>query len=229
MQDRQLDFHQEYNRLLRYKLFLPQPLQMQELYELIDKLAPTESTVLITGEDGTGKELVARAIHARSLRNETDYVIRNCSAFNENLLESELFGHIKGSFTGADRDRIGVFEAADGGTLFLDEVGDTSPAMQVKLLRVLQDGTFVPVGAAKSRSTDVRLVAATTRTPATRSTPSISLRSVANSLCCTPPLRSPSTLRADTKASISSKNTTAGAALLAKPNICRIVRSASPT
>jgi DNA-binding NtrC family response regulator len=136
---------------------------MQELYRMIERVAPAESTVLITGEDGTGKELVANALHKRSRRSERPFVIRNCSAFNENLLESELFGHTKGSFTGADRDRRGVFELAHEGTLFLDEVGDTSPAMQVKLLRVLQNGTLIPVGGSAPISVDVRVIAATNR------------------------------------------------------------------
>jgi transcriptional regulator with PAS, ATPase and Fis domain len=150
-------------RRLRFEDIIGLSPAMQELYALIERVAPTESTVLITGEDGTGKELVARAIHARGRRSEKSYVIRNCSAFNENLLESELFGHVRGAFTGAERDRMGVFEAADSGTLFLDEVGDTSPAMQVKLLRVLQEGTFIPVGSTQERTTNARLVAATNR------------------------------------------------------------------
>jgi transcriptional regulator with PAS, ATPase and Fis domain len=136
---------------------------MQTLYSLLDKIQSSESTVLIQGENGTGKELIARAIHFHSPRKDSSFVTVNCSAFNENLLDSELFGHIKGSFTGAIRDKKGLFEAAHGGTLFLDEVGDMSPTMQVKLLRVLQEGTLIPVGGTEQRKVDVRVIAATNR------------------------------------------------------------------
>jgi len=136
---------------------------MQTLYSLLDKIKGADSTVLIQGENGTGKELIAKAIHYNSLRKDKAFIIQNCSAFNDNLLESELFGHVKGSFTGAIRDKKGLFEMADKGTFFLDEIGDTSPTMQVKLLRVLQEGTFLPVGATESRRVDVRIVAATNR------------------------------------------------------------------
>jgi transcriptional regulator with PAS, ATPase and Fis domain len=118
---------------------------------------------MIQGENGTGKELIAKAIHYNSHRKDKAFVIQNCSAFNDNLLESELFGHTKGSFTGAIRDKKGLFEIADKGTFFLDEIGDTSPQMQVKLLRVLQEGTFTPVGSTEMRKVDVRIVAATNR------------------------------------------------------------------
>jgi DNA-binding NtrC family response regulator len=148
---------------LRFEDIVGRSPVMQRLYQMIDRVAPSQSTVLITGEDGTGKELVAKALYARSGRAGREFITRNCSAFNDNLLESELFGHVKGSFTGADRDRPGVFELAHEGTLFLDEVGDTSPAMQVKLLRVLQDGSFVPVGSSRAQTVDVRIVAATNR------------------------------------------------------------------
>jgi len=136
---------------------------MQELYSLLDKVRASESTVLINGENGTGKELIARAIHFNSTRKDAQFVTVNCSAFNENLLDSELFGHIKGAFTGAIRDKKGLFEAADKGTLFLDEIGDMSPTMQVKLLRVLQEGTLIPVGGTEQRKVDVRVVAATNK------------------------------------------------------------------
>lgn len=136
---------------------------MQELYALLDKIKNSESTVLIQGENGTGKELIARAIHFNSPRKDSSFVTVNCSAFNENLLDSELFGHVKGSFTGAIRDKKGLFEAADNGTLFLDEIGDMPPAMQVKLLRVLQEGTLTPVGGTEQRKVDVRVVAATNK------------------------------------------------------------------
>ncbi len=136
---------------------------MQSLYALLDKIKKSESTVLIQGENGTGKELIAKAIHYNSDRKDNPFVIQNCSAFNDNLLESELFGHIKGSFTGANRDKKGLFEMADKGTFFLDEIGDTSPQMQVKLLRVLQEGTFLPVGAVDYKRINVRFLAATNK------------------------------------------------------------------
>ncbi len=136
---------------------------MKDLYSLMDKIQGSESTVLIQGENGTGKELIAKAIHYSSPRKEKIFVPINCAAFNDNLLESELFGHMKGSFTGAVRDRKGYFEQADGGTLFMDEIGDISQAMQVKLLRVLQDGSFTPVGGTDPKRTKVRIIAATNR------------------------------------------------------------------
>ncbi len=136
---------------------------MQELYGLLDKIKHSESTVLIQGENGTGKELLARAIHFNSPRKDSAFVTVNCSAFNENLLDSELFGHVKGSFTGAIKDKKGLFEAAHQGTLFLDEIGDMSPTMQVKLLRVLQQGELTPVGSTEVRKVEVRVVAATNR------------------------------------------------------------------
>ncbi|MCM2276588.1 MAG: sigma-54 dependent transcriptional regulator [Oligoflexia bacterium] len=136
---------------------------MQELYSMLDKIKNSESTVLVQGENGTGKELIARAIHFNSPRKDAQFVTVNCSAFNENLLDSELFGHVKGSFTGAVKDKKGLFEAADRGTLFLDEIGDMSPTMQVKLLRVLQEGTLTPVGGTEQRKVDVRVVAATNK------------------------------------------------------------------
>jgi transcriptional regulator with PAS, ATPase and Fis domain len=130
---------------------------------MIDKVAPTQASVLITGENGTGKELVARAIHNGSPRAERPFVAANVSAFNDNLLESELFGHKRGAFTGAVVDKRGLFEEADTGTFLLDEVGDMSPALQAKLLRVLQEGTFTPVGGTQTKKVDVRIIAATNR------------------------------------------------------------------
>jgi transcriptional regulator with PAS, ATPase and Fis domain len=136
---------------------------MQRLFALLEKVVESDITVLVTGENGTGKELIARALHFNGLRKDRPFVATNCSAFNDNLLESELFGHVKGAFTGAARDKTGLFATADGGTLFMDEVGDMSAAMQVKLLRVLQEGTFVPVGGNRPESVDVRIIAATNK------------------------------------------------------------------
>jgi two-component system, NtrC family, response regulator HupR/HoxA len=134
---------------------------MLEVLKLLEKVCNSDSTVLVNGDSGTGKELVARAIHYNGPRKDKPFVVQNCSAFNDNLLESALFGHTKGSFTGALRDKKGLFEIADHGTFFLDEVGDMSPALQVKLLRVLQDGSFTPVGGNTPKEVDVRVIAAT--------------------------------------------------------------------
>jgi PAS domain S-box-containing protein len=136
---------------------------MRELSVAIEMLASTDATVLITGETGTGKELVAQAIHHESLRRDRMFVSVNCAALNDNLLESELFGHVRGAFTGAVQDKPGRFEAASGGTIFLDEIGDTTAAFQSKLLRILQEKTFERVGDNRSRRTDVRVIAATNR------------------------------------------------------------------
>ena len=135
--------------------------KMQTIYSYIEDLASVQSTVLITGESGTGKELVAEALHYKGGRNHKSLVKVNCSALSDNLLESELFGHIKGSFTGAVKDRIGRFQMADGGTILLDEIGDMPPKIQVKLLRVLQEKTFERVGESTSIKVDVRVVACT--------------------------------------------------------------------
>ena len=137
--------------------------KMQELFKMIEVVSATNSTVLITGESGTGKELVAKAIHLNSPRAEEAFVSVNCGAFTETLLESELFGYVKGAFTGATANKKGLFEVADKGTIFLDEVGDTSMAMQVKLLRVLQERTLRRVGGTEEIPIDVRIIAATNR------------------------------------------------------------------
>ena len=137
--------------------------KMQAIFQMIETVAEVQSTVLVTGESGTGKELVARAIHDLSPRAEKPFISINCGAFTETLLESELFGYVKGSFTGANTSRKGLFEAADKGTIFLDEIGEMSPAMQVKLLRVLQERKVRPVGAHDEFSIDARVIAATNR------------------------------------------------------------------
>lgn len=144
-------------------VFLGESQIMQTLRETIARVAPTDATALITGETGTGKELVARLIHANSLRKASPFVVVNCAAIPETLLESHLFGHEKGAFTGADRARQGVFEAADGGTLFLDEAGEMPLSLQAKLLRVLMDGELHRVGSTTARHVDVRILAATHR------------------------------------------------------------------
>ena len=137
--------------------------RMLSLYQMIETVAQVQSTVLVTGESGTGKELVARAIHDTSPRAEKPFVSVNCGAFTETLLESELFGYVKGSFTGANANRKGLFEAANSGTIFLDEIGEMSSAMQVKLLRVLQERKVRPVGATEETNVDTRVIAATNR------------------------------------------------------------------
>ena len=137
--------------------------RMQGVYRLIAQCAPTNSTVMLTGENGTGKELVARAIHYNSLRKDGPFVPVDCNALSENLLESELFGHVKGSFTGAVANKRGLFEAARGGTLFLDEIGNISLPTQAKLLRVIQEREFRAVGDTRSQEADVRLIAATNK------------------------------------------------------------------
>ncbi len=137
--------------------------KMQEIYRVIAKVAMTDSTVLIYGQSGTGKELIARAIHFNSPRREKQFVPVDCAVLSENLLESELFGHVRGSFTGAVTTKPGLFEVADGGTVFLDEVGNISLSIQAKLLRVLQEREFTPVGGTKAKKVDIRLIAATNK------------------------------------------------------------------
>jgi two-component system, NtrC family, response regulator PilR len=135
--------------------------ETQRLLELIKRVAPSDSTILITGESGTGKEVVAQIVHANSERATADFVTVNCAALPDTLLESELFGHMRGSFTGAVRDKDGLFKMAHGGTLFLDEIGDMSPNLQVKLLRALQEREILPVGATRPLKIDARVIAAT--------------------------------------------------------------------
>ena len=140
---------------------------VREVVRMLGKVVKSEATVLIHGESGTGKELIARAIHYHGPRAKRAFVVQNCSAFNDNLLESALFGHVRGAFTGAVKDQKGLFEVADGGTFFLDEIGDMSAALQVKLLRVLQESTFMPVGGTKPVKVDVRIIAASHKNLAT--------------------------------------------------------------
>jgi two-component system response regulator PilR (NtrC family) len=137
--------------------------KMRAIFELIQNIAPQSSRVLITGESGTGKELVARAIHENSARAKDPFITINCGAFPETLLESELFGYMKGAFTGANENRRGLFQAAHGGTLFLDEIGNMSVTMQVKLYRVLQEGKVRPIGSTDESDVDVRVIAATNK------------------------------------------------------------------
>jgi two-component system nitrogen regulation response regulator NtrX len=146
----------------RYQMIGDSPL-LKQVREIIARVGPTHARVLITGENGTGKELVARAIHDASPRRARGFVEVNCAAIPSELIESELFGHMKGSFTGAVTDRAGKFEQADGGTLFLDEIGDMSPSAQAKVLRALQEGVISRIGGAKSIQVDVRIIAATNK------------------------------------------------------------------
>lgn len=137
--------------------------EMVALFDTLRRVSRSNSTILIEGENGTGKELIARAVHRRSRRSDRPFIVQNCAAIPSDLIESELFGHRKGAFSGAHRDREGLFSAADGGTFFLDEIGDMDVSLQVKLLRILQEGTFLPVGGSTFRKVDVRIVCATNR------------------------------------------------------------------
>lgn len=167
----ELRYLRQENKALRQELkkkFLPENIigkskKMQEIFTLLRRVSESDSTVLILGESGTGKELLAKAIHYSSRRSDRPLVTINCAAIPETLLESELFGHVKGAFTGAIQTHQGRFEEANGGTVFLDEIGDMSPRLQVKVLRVLQDHRFEPVGSNKTREVDVRIITATNK------------------------------------------------------------------
>jgi two-component system response regulator AtoC len=151
------------DRLPRFEDMVGDTPAMREVFDLVERVAPTKSSVLVTGETGTGKELIANAIHRRSPRADKLFVALNCSAIPGELLESELFGHVRGAFSGAHADRVGKFQAADGGTLFLDEIGDMDVRLQAKLLRVLQEGVVEPVGSNRRIPVDVRIVSSTNR------------------------------------------------------------------
>ncbi len=163
LQDEKARIDSDLKESLHYGLIVGNSPRMQHIYEVIEQVAPTRTNVLITGESGTGKELIARAIHNQSQRRDKPFVVINCGSIPENLVESEFFGYKKGAFTGANQDKKGLFEAADTGTLFLDEIGELSPQMQVKLLRVLQERGFKPVGANEDVSVDIRIIAATNK------------------------------------------------------------------
>lgn len=154
---------QELKKNLHFGILVGNSLSMMHIYDMIRQVAVTRTNILITGESGTGKELVAKAIHEQSNRKDKPFVTINCGGIPENLIESELFGHKKGSFTGAIEDKKGFFELADKGTLFLDEIGELTLPLQVKLLRAVQEKTFKPVGGASDRSADIRIISATNR------------------------------------------------------------------
>ncbi|MHB2148003.1 sigma-54-dependent transcriptional regulator [Calditrichota bacterium LG25] len=147
----------------RFEEFIGQSEHTRQILQLVEKVAPTNSTVLITGETGTGKELVAKAIYRKSARSDKPFIVINCSAMQDTLLESELFGYIKGAFTGAVKNKSGLIEVVNSGTLFLDEIGDVSPEFQTKLLRFLESGEYRPLGSTHTYKSDVRIIAATNR------------------------------------------------------------------
>jgi len=153
----------ELKKNLHFDLIVGNSPAMLHIYKMIRQVAPTRTNVLITGESGTGKELIARAIHQESGRRDNQFVVINCGGIPETLMESELFGHKKGSFTGATHDKKGLFEVADKGTIFLDEIGELSLPIQVKLLRAIQERTFKPVGGSEDLSVDIRIIAATNK------------------------------------------------------------------
>ena len=155
----------ELRRLGRFGRLVGRSTAMQEVYDKVARVAPTEATVLLMGESGTGKEIVARTIHELSRRRKRPFLAINCGAISPNLIENEMFGHERGSYTGADRQHKGYFEQADGGTLFLDEITEMPLELQVRLLRVLETGTLMRVGTSRSIETDVRIIAATNRDP----------------------------------------------------------------
>jgi DNA-binding NtrC family response regulator len=163
LQQENLSLKAELTKKYKFEQIIGHSEEIKSVLELVERVSDSDSTILITGESGTGKELIARAIHYNSNRADNSFVAINCGAIPAELLESELFGHVKGAFTGAISNRIGRFELADGGTIFLDEIGDLEPALQVKILRVLQERTFEPVGGTKSLQANVRVITATNK------------------------------------------------------------------
>ncbi|MFW6335332.1 MAG: sigma-54-dependent transcriptional regulator, partial [Desulfosalsimonas sp.] len=163
LSDEKKRLEDELRESLHFGLLVGNSPRMKHIYALIEQVAPTRTNVMITGESGTGKELIARAIHNQSNRADRPFVVINCGSIPESLMESEFFGYKKGAFTGAAADKKGLFEAADTGTVFLDEVGDLSQTMQVKLLRVVQERSFKPVGANEDVSVDIRIISATNK------------------------------------------------------------------
>ncbi|MEJ2633930.1 MAG: sigma-54 dependent transcriptional regulator [Calditrichia bacterium] len=161
LQEENIILHREAGKQYEFENIVGQSRAMQEVFQFVRKVIPIDTTILLLGETGTGKELIARAIHYNGPRKNKLFVAQNCAALPDTLLESELFGHVKGAFTGATQDKKGLFELADEGTIFLDEIGDTSPALQQRLLRVLQEGEIRPVGSEKSIYVDVRIISAT--------------------------------------------------------------------
>jgi len=161
IEEENIILHKELKKSYSFEDIVSQNDKMRQIFDLVKRIADTKSTVLIRGETGTGKELIARAIHNISLRRDKPFIPVDCAALTETILESELFGHIKGSFTGAVSDKKGLFEAAEGGTVFLDEIGHISLSIQAKLLRTLQDGVIKRVGDVNSRKVDIRLISAT--------------------------------------------------------------------
>jgi len=153
--------HSELEKVYGLKKIVGSSREIQKVLDMVSRVAFSSATVLITGESGTGKELVARAIHFTGNRKDKKFVVINCATLSENLLESELFGHVKGAFTGAIKDKRGLFEEADGGTLFMDEIGDIPKSVQAKILRVLQEGEFISLGDTTTKKVDVRIIAAT--------------------------------------------------------------------
>lgn len=163
LQQENIILHKEAEKEYVFDNIIGQSKAMQEVFKLVRKVIPTDVTVLLSGETGTGKELIARAIHYNGPRRDKLFVTQNCAALPDTLLESELFGHTKGAFTGATQDKKGLFELADGGTILLDEIGDTSAAFQQRLLRVIQEGEFRPLGSEETASVNVRVISATNR------------------------------------------------------------------
>ncbi|MFQ5637656.1 MAG: sigma-54 factor interaction domain-containing protein, partial [bacterium] len=156
-------YEMELRRTYRFDPIVGHHPAMVKILKLVSQIADTDATVLIEGESGTGKELIACALHQNNRRQSKSFIPINCGALPDSILESELFGHVKGAFTGASRDVPGWFEHADGGTIFLDEVSEMTPALQVKLLRILQTGEYAPVGSKENRKCNVRVVAATNK------------------------------------------------------------------